>query len=131
MFSVLLQDGSTRECDGTGYIAKVSMKETENGSPDSQTVAEATFRPHSLTLDTKMNALTIAPPVCIALLLRGGSYTHKMQVGEPIQQSLAPPIGEAKVESPRILVVDDNPINQMVCQIRLHVCKSKYDTNTS
>jgi len=131
MFDVLLQDGPTRKFSETGYIAKVPLEETEIGGSDGQTVAEATFRPHSSALNTEMNALTIAPPVCIAPPPRGDNYTHKTQVDKPIQPSLAPSIGEAKAEGPRILVVDDNPINQMVCQIRLHVYKSKYDTNTS
>jgi len=131
MFGVLLQDGPTRKFSGSGYIAKVSLEEeAENGVSDGQAVAEATFRPYSSAPNTEMSVLTIAPPVCIALLLRGDSCTHKTQVDKPIQPPLASSIGEAKAKSPRILVVDDNPINQMVCQIRLHIYKSKYDTNT-
>ncbi|RPB03943.1 hypothetical protein L873DRAFT_1786566 [Choiromyces venosus 120613-1] len=97
MFDVLLQDGCARKFDEAGYIAKVSLEDTGDGNLDGQIAAEATSRPHTLTLDTEMDMLTIASPT-----------------GEPIKPPPVSSIAEVKSESPRILVVDDNPINQMV-----------------
>lgn len=65
MFDVLLQDGGTGKLDGAGYIAKISAKETQNGGPDGQTVAEAMFQPHTSILNGEMSPLTITPTVCI------------------------------------------------------------------
>ncbi|PWW77281.1 CheY-like protein, partial [Tuber magnatum] len=73
------------------------MKETENGGLGGQTIAEAILGPYTPIPDTEMNQLAIAPTV-----------------GKPVKPSPVSSIGEAKAKGPRILVVDDNPINQMV-----------------
>ncbi|CUS11834.1 unnamed protein product [Tuber aestivum] len=109
MFDVLLRDGGTGKFDGAGYIAKASSGEREEGGLDGQTVAEAVSQPHTSILDTEMNSLVITSTVCIPCSYIATIIPIKF-AGRPAIST----IGEAKARSPRILVVDDNPVNQMV-----------------